>query len=219
MITKLGEYLVKEAARWHEFIAQMSPANQERLGSAFYRFLNNSTTQQRLAKAKALGIPIRDPKTGKISEQFKELSYSPAKNVAKSKDEVIAGINRGSDNLIKRLGYTEANVTGATPQQIEEAKKSLERQIAKNKADNDKAALRRNTAALNNMKMFNGKNVGSSLDIDNIWDSSMSPEVKLIFSKTLTGNNRYTGAILRRHELQEAVEAEKLLKNYYRYPG
>ena len=63
-ITKLGNTLVKEAARWHDFVANMS--------------------QESLKKLKDAGL-------------------------VKSYAEYVNGINRGTNNILHRLGVIKVN--------------------------------------------------------------------------------------------------------------
>lgn len=195
-ITKIGNQLEKQAARWHELYNNLSDAAKQRI-------LNYHWYE-----------PVKDAATGMLTGVKR-------RNLVKPEEEIIKGIEQGNDNLVKRLGYTEFNVNGPTPEQFAELRKNLADQVEAAKQSGDIAGWRRNVAALTmlDIDLRNDINKFYKFFDDLKGTDSLSAQTyglgKILFTKNFSDKNPYLNAIARRHELYEAAASEKSLLDFF----
>lgn len=149
--------------------------------------------------------------------------------VAKSEDAYINGINRGTVNILKRYGYTRGNINGLTPAQANKAKSVTQAQYTTAQAQNNQIGTARNLDALNFQKSdpnFGLNPLASPINPTSYDGAATVAYGKTIHTKGITppkevvtdNGQKLFNALVNRHEVYEAIAAERAYVNYLKNP-
>lgn len=149
--------------------------------------------------------------------------------VSKPVENYIRGINKGTANITRNIGYARGDINQLTMDQGKKAYNRVQKQLLQAQRGGDLAGAKINQNVIDHFHQgYRGANPLANGGNSRRWTLAVTdPSAKVIHTKkydpliSLTKDNdkRLFEALLNRHEAYEAVAAEKGLRNYYNNQG